>query len=75
MKIVSEFDDERIILVKRGNDDGYPYSIIVEADRDYKSTYEIGLMLDELEDNLPEKMIQDLEDEFYKFYKNFTEEE
>ncbi|WP_420399615.1 hypothetical protein [Flagellimonas sp.] len=67
MVITTEFDDERIILVKRGSDDGYPYSLVVEANRDNKSTYEIGLMLDELEDKFPQKMIESLEDEFYKF--------
>lgn len=73
MVITSDFDDERIKLIQCGTDEVFPYKIVVETNGDLISTYEIGLMLDELEEYLPTKMIDDLDDEFYKFTLDITE--
>ncbi len=72
---ISEFDDERLFLIKKDNSEGgYPYVIVIETNGDYTSSYEIGLMLDDLEENLPTEMIEDLNDEFFKFTKNFIDD-
>jgi len=70
----SEFDDERVILVKRGNDSGFPYYLLIETNGDLNANFEIGLILDDLEDKLPKGMIEDLDEEFYKFFKNFKDD-
>ena len=69
----NDFDDERIKLIQSGMEGGFPYKIVVETNGDFNSSYEIGLMLDELEEYLPSKMIEDLDDEFYKFTLDITE--
>ncbi len=72
---ISEFDDERLFLIKKDNSEGgYPYIIVIETNGDYTSSYEIGLMLDDLEENLPTEMIEDLNDEYFKFTKNFIDD-
>lgn len=73
MVITSAFDDERIKLIQSGADEGFPYKIVVETNGDLNSTYEIELMLDELEEYLPTKMIEDLDIEFYKFTLDISE--
>ncbi|WP_228236864.1 hypothetical protein [Allomuricauda sp. M10] len=69
-----EFGDERINLIQSGIDEGYPYYLAIETNGNLNSKYEIGLMLDDLEENLSKQMIEDLDEEFYKFYKNFSED-
>lgn len=71
----SEFDDERIKLIKKETDGDYPYKIVIETNGDYTSNFEIGLMLDDLEEHLPSKMIDDLDKEFYKFAEHYTDKE
>lgn len=71
---LDEFNNERIKLIQNGTDEGYPYYLIIEAHGDIFSKYELGLMLDDLEEYLPKQMIEDLDTEFYKFFKNFSEE-
>lgn len=69
----SELDDERVKLVKSEINDYYPYKILIETNGDYESRFEIELNLDDLEENLPTKMIEDLDEEFYKFTNKYTE--
>ncbi|CAG2534345.1 hypothetical protein MAR621_03996 [Maribacter dokdonensis] len=64
---MDELDNERIKIIKVDKEGESPYKLIIETNGDFESTYEIDLMLDDLETYLPPQMIEDLDNEFYKF--------
>tara|TARA_R110002126_G_scaffold9840_1_gene44204 strand:- start:6873 stop:7247 length:375 start_codon:yes stop_codon:yes gene_type:complete len=69
---MDEFDNERIKIIKVDKEGESPYKLIIETNGDFDSTYEIDLMIDDLETYLPPQMIKDLDNEFYKFAQNFN---
>ncbi|MEX0287722.1 MAG: hypothetical protein AB3N14_01290 [Flavobacteriaceae bacterium] len=70
---LDEFDNERIKIIKSDREGESPYKLVIETNRDFESNYLIDLWLDDLEAYLPQKMIEDLDIEFYKFTKQYNE--
>lgn len=70
---MDEFDEERLKIIKVERDGESPYKLVIETNRDFESVYEIDLMLDDLETHLPLQLIEDLDNEFYKFSQKFRD--
>ncbi|WP_394749577.1 hypothetical protein [Spongiimicrobium salis] len=71
----SQSDDERVRLVQYHSDGPGMHKIVVNTNGQCYSNFEIFLSLDELENNLPKKMIKELDDEFYSYVEVYDDEE